>query len=160
MNQRSVNNAHRKIIQWTLPRKALCWQKLSMLLEFLQGCTLCTVCNHSEQRAAICYSVLRLCVMCMCCTNVYTCTYTARTSGRSCTVRILVYWFVHLVFIWLYVFSETNDSNSGPDHSQFKSSKYVELTILKALVKVFCGILPLNPLLNVTMSNYLTCPAG
>ena len=49
MNQRSVNNAHREIIQWTLPCNALCWQKLSMLL-VVQGCTLCTVCSHYAHR--------------------------------------------------------------------------------------------------------------
>ena len=48
---------HWEIIQWTLPRSALCRQKLFMLLEFLKGCALCTICRRNAQRAAILYSV-------------------------------------------------------------------------------------------------------
>ena len=160
MNQRSVNNAHREIIQWTLPFNPLSWQKLSMLL-VVQGCTLCTVCRHYAQRAAFLYSICERVLHwslvknimnmelstaingqsqraecwsewtlddCMC----FVCAvHNAWTSGQPCTVKIFgTMWFVRCVFNWLYVFSEMNDSNSGPDHGKIKSSKYLELSNL------------------------------
>ena len=33
--------------------QTLCWQKLSRLLEVLQGCALCLVCRHIAQRAPV-----------------------------------------------------------------------------------------------------------
>ena len=86
---------------------------------------------NSCQRPITAFRVLvrmhfgRLCVCCVCAVH------TAWTSWWPCTVRILgTMWFVHRVFNWLYVFSEMNDSNSGPDHCKIKSSKYLELSNL------------------------------
>ena len=74
----------------------------------------------------------RLCVCCVCAVHTaWTWTGSGRPWTCTCTVRILVtMWFVHRVFNWLYVFSETTDSNSGPDHGKIKSSKYLELSNL------------------------------
>ena len=43
--------------QRTLKNNALFWQKLSMLLEFLKGCALSTICRRNTQLAAILYSL-------------------------------------------------------------------------------------------------------
>ena len=49
-------HTYQEIIQLTLARSALCWQKLSMI-EFLRGCAMCTVRRRNAHCAPILYSI-------------------------------------------------------------------------------------------------------
>ena len=117
------------------------------IVHSLQAC--CTTCGNSLLRSWTCTALqssqedhghgiinnhqrpITACVFGRLCVVIVLCILHGR--WRQCTVRILgTIWFVHRVFnwLWLYVFSETNNSNSGPDHGQIKSSKYLELSNL------------------------------